>query len=345
MSCHSIVRIGPLNSDDGCYATLLRSSITNYFSSSSSNEDNDTKNDPHRLAISNRYFDASVAFAGLNQSTDDVITASESAVEDGIILVCDSSLSASQGMCFDSLNKLHDNAEKSTDLGDLLRLCVGVSFGPSPLADGTKASEEEYSRRVLWCLDRGYEYVEADMSPVGMESGHNDRDKEGFARIIEAISSCMWSSHVMKKRTAAAVTSATAANNGSVNTQSQPNENANANANADTKSSAVPTSDSEREKAAVANLMEGVDQDIESKNKAEEIKKQELAFHELERVIADAKNIRESSQNDSISDEERRKLAGDTALRMMDLFDKLGFGDDEEDSDETEASSLPEGVE
>mmetsp|Transcript_33108 Transcript_33108/g.42806 ORF Transcript_33108/g.42806 Transcript_33108/m.42806 type:complete len:150 (+) Transcript_33108:1-450(+) len=149
----------------------------------------------------------------------------------------------------------------------------------------------------------------------------------------------------MKKRTAAAVTSATAANNGSVNTQSQPNENANANANADTKSSAVPTSDSEREKAAVANLMEGVDQDIESKNKAEEIKKQELAFHELERVIADAKNIRESSQNDSISDEERRKLAGDTALRMMDLFDKLGFGDDEEDSDETEASSLPEGVE
>jgi len=341
MSCHSIVRIGPLNSDDGCYATLLRSSITNYFSSSSSNEDNDTKNDPHRLAISNRYFDASVTFAGLNQSTDDIITASESAVEDGIILVCDSSLSASQGMCFDSLNKLHDNAEKSTDLGDLLRLCVGVSFGPSPLADGTKASEEEYSRRVLWCLDRGYEYVEADMSPVGMESGHNDRDKEGFARIIEAISSCMWSSHVMKKRTAAATTSVTAANIGSGNTQSQPNEKA----NADTTASAVPTSDSEREKAAVANLMEGVDQDIESKNKAEEIKKQELAFHELERVIADAKNIRESSQNDSISDEERRKLAGDTALRMMDLFDKLGFGDDEEDSDETEASSLPEGVE
>ena len=96
MSCHSIVRIGPLNSDDGCYATLLRSSITNYFSSSSSNEDNDTKNDPHRLAISNRYFDASVAFTGLNQSTDYFISASESAVEDGIILVFDSSLSASQ---------------------------------------------------------------------------------------------------------------------------------------------------------------------------------------------------------------------------------------------------------
>ena len=340
MSCHSIVRIGPLNSNDGCYTALLRSSITNHFTtSSSSNEDDDDdaeKNGLHRVVISNRYFDASVVFAGLNESTN-VITPSESTVEDGIILVFDSSPSASQDMCFDSLNKLHESAEKSTDLGDLLRLCVGVCFGPSPLADGTKASEEEYSRRVLWCLDRGYEYVEADMSPMGMESGHNDRDKEGFARIIEAVSSCMWSSRVMKKRAAVATTKAAAA---AANTG-----NENATANADTTTSSNPKSDAEREKSAVASLMQGVDQDNESRNKTDEIKQQEMAFHELERVIADAKNIRESSQNDSMSDEERRKRAGDTALRMMELFDKLGFGDDEEDSDETEASSLPDGVE
>ena len=340
MSCHSIVRIGPLNSnDDGCYTALLRSSITNYFTtSSSSNEDDGNKtNDLHRLAISNRYFDASVVFAGLNESTN-AITPSESTVEDGIILVFDSSPSASQDMCFDPLNKLHENAEKSTDLGDLLRLCVGISFGPSPLADGTKASEEEYSRRVLWCLDRGYEYVEADMSPLGMESGHNDRDKEGFARIIEAVSSCMWSSRVMKKRAAVATTAAAAA-------ASNGNGNVKDTADADTTTSSNPKSDADREKSAVASLMQGVDQDIESKNKTDEIKQQEMAFHELERVIADAKNIRESSQNDSMSDEERRQRAGDTALRMMELFDKLNFGDDEEDSDETEASSLPDGVE
>lgn len=336
MSCHSIVRIGPLNSKDGCYTTQLRSSLLNYFAtSSSSNDGADAKNDLHRLAISNRYFDASVVFAGLNESTDGIISPAKSTVEDGVILVFDSSPSASKDVCFDSLNKVHDDAEKSTDLGDLLRLCVGVSFGPSPLADGTKASEEEYSRRVLWCLDRGYEYVEADMSPIGIESGHNDRDKEGFARIIEAVSSCMWSSRVMKKRAVVSTTSATAVNN-----DTEKN-----NANTDDATKSDPNSDAEREKAAVANLMEGVDKDIDSKNATDEIRQQEMAFHELERVIADARNIRESSQNESMSDEERRKRAGDTALRMMELFDKLGLGDDEEDSDETEASSLPDGVE
>jgi hypothetical protein len=342
MSCHSIVRIGPLKSGDRCNATLLLSSITSHFQgNAASNTYSSDKIDQHSVAISNRYFDASVVFAGLMESTDDMITSTESFVEDGIILVFDSSPTASQDVCFDSLSVLHDNAAKSTDLGDLLRLCVGVSLGPSPLADGSKASEEEYSRRVLWCLDRGYEYVEADMSPIGMELGHNDRDKEGFARIVEAISSCMWSSHVMKKRIGAA--SASIAGNGNVNTQLKSYEVN----NAGTTTSSVPKSDSEREQAAISKLMEGVDQDIESNNKAEEIKRQEMAFRELESVIAAAKSIREASQNDSMSDEERRKRAGDTALRMMELFEKLGFDnvdDYENDSDETDASSLPDGV-
>ncbi len=337
MSCHSVVRIGPLKAEDGCYASLVRSSITKHFqnnaatSTSSSSNKSNKSNDQHRIAISNRYFDASVIFAALNESES---VDEASIVEDGIILVFDSSPTASQDACFDSLSTLHDNAEKSIDnLGDLLRLCVGVSFGPSPLADGTKASEEEYSRRVLWCLDRGYEYVEADMSPIGMESGHNERDKEGFARIVEAISSCMWSSHVMKKRSQP---SKVGSDSSSVidNTATKPSDQ---------------KSDNEREKAAVANLMERVDQDTESKIKDEEVRQQEMAFHQLESVIADAKSIRAASQDNSMNDEERRKRAGDTALRMMELFEKLGFdGDeeeDEEDSDETEASSLPDGVE
>ena len=328
MSCHSIVRIGPLNSNDRCYTTLLRSSIIKHFQQHS-----DSNVSKHRLKISNRYFDANVAFLGLDEPLDD------GGIEDGIILVFDSSPSASQDMCFDSLHKIHDNADKSTELGDLLRLCVGISFGPSPLANGTKASEEEYSRRVLWCLDRGYEYVEADMSQAGMDEGHSDRDKEGFARIIEAISSCMWSSHVMKKRTVGA--SSATVNNGSNSSSSQSNDENNT---SDATSS--PTkSDYERENAAVVNLMNGMEQHSDSRNNAEEARKQEMAFHELEAVIADAKNIRMSSQTNSMSDEERRKRAGDTALRMMELFDQLGFGDDEEDSEETEAESLPDGVE
>ena len=53
---------------------------------------------------------------------------------------------------------------------------------------------------MLWCLDRGYEYVEVDVTPEGMTGGFEERDKDGYARVVEAIGTCMWSSHVMKRR-------------------------------------------------------------------------------------------------------------------------------------------------
>ena len=63
-----------------------------------------------------------------------------------------------------------------------MRLCVGVNFE----GIGPTAQDNEYSRRILWCLDREFEYVEADCSEQGQQQGHDERDKEGFARIIEA---------------------------------------------------------------------------------------------------------------------------------------------------------------
>jgi hypothetical protein len=44
-----------------------------------------------------------------------------------------------------------------------------------------------YTRRVLWCLDHGYEYVQVDLMEYGRSIGHSDREKEGFARIVEAV--------------------------------------------------------------------------------------------------------------------------------------------------------------
>ena len=52
--------------------------------------------------------------------------------------------------------------------------------------------------------------------------------------------------------------------------------------------------------------------------------------------MTEAKRIREASQSESMTDEERRQRAGDTAMRLMGLLDKLGFDDDEEDSSNEE---------
>jgi len=53
--------------------------------------------------------------------------------------------------------------------------------------------------RVTSCGAWIVEYVEADLSEKGISSGHDARDKEGFARIVEAISGTVWSSAVMEK--------------------------------------------------------------------------------------------------------------------------------------------------
>ena len=53
--------------------------------------------------------------------------------------------------------------------------------------------------------------------------------------------------------------------------------------------------------------------------------------------LARQKRIREAAKSGALSDDERRRLAGDAALQMVELMEKLGFDDDdEEDEDEEE---------
>jgi len=144
------------------------------------------------LSISNRYFNANILLSPLD---DDTIT--NEGIEDDIILIFDGTSSSN----FDKLTSIHyTKAVSNKEYGDLLRLCISTTYGPSPLSNGTKSSEEEYSKRVLWCLDHGYEYVEVNLNEEGMTTGFDERDKDGFARVCEAIGSCMWSCHVMKPR-------------------------------------------------------------------------------------------------------------------------------------------------
>ena len=89
---------------------------------------------------------------------------------------------------FDALAAVHSAAENDNQCGDLLRLCLGISNNNNSqqLLTG-KAYEAEYSRRILWCLDHGYEYIEGvRLDGDAIFQGHNTRDKDGFARVVEA---------------------------------------------------------------------------------------------------------------------------------------------------------------
>ena len=107
------------------------------------------------------------------------------------------STSATNALVLDSTSTISSSSTTTAACDDyLLRLCVGVSLGPyAPHELRGHHHEQEYTKRVLWCLDRGYEYIEVDLSPTG----HEDRDKESFPRAIEAMQGTVWSSAVMRK--------------------------------------------------------------------------------------------------------------------------------------------------
>mmetsp|Transcript_7371 Transcript_7371/g.16121 ORF Transcript_7371/g.16121 Transcript_7371/m.16121 type:complete len:159 (+) Transcript_7371:2-478(+) len=104
-----------------------------------------------------------------------------------------------------------------------------------------------------------------------------------------------------------------------------------------------PANNSEREKAAMDSLLQGVNRESETDTISNEEttktqQQDEMAFHQLEHVLSEAKLIREASKSYSMTDEERRERAGDTAMKLMGLLDRLGL-DDGDDTDEGSHSS------
>ena len=220
MSNQSILRIGPIGASNGCSATLLRDALLRHFrpdggggggGGDAGGGDGDVGNNGNMLAISNRYFDAGVLLLGLHQShlDDEGGGGAVPPEEDGVLLVFDDvpirDVDGEGGapipfVSFDSLDRIHGDAVAGNPpMGDLLRLCIGATAIAPPADDPPTVVEDEYSRRVLWCLDRGYEYVSVDMSEVGTTAGFDRRDKDGYARVIEAVETCMWSCRVMRE--------------------------------------------------------------------------------------------------------------------------------------------------
>ena len=305
----SILRIGP----PGPSATLLKTALLAHFPSSGD-----------VLLISNKYF-----CAQLRLLEDFDTPCGDHVKEDGVILVFDglsSNPDRPTAKSFQSLTGHHD-VLSTKNIGDLLQLCVGVSLTELSVQEWRgKKHEEEYSNRILWCLDREYEYVEANLSQEGQQQGHDDRDKEGFARIVEAMQGTVWSSAVMDKKKhdamkmefAQVVRDLATANSSSDNVTVEEQQ---------LKPDGIPFE-------GYMDEDKGIDDEEKERRKQEKLQADKM--DSFESLMRQASDLRDASKGGTLPDDMRRERAADLAVALM---NQLGLDDDNEDD-----SSVEEGV-
>lgn len=373
MASSSIVRLGP--NDNNLSAQLLRNAITSFFQKTNVDGNDDNRKSDSRFVIRNKYFSANIDLKDTdNQQEED---APKDVMEDCLILVFDAVRSnpdrrdedgsGPSGTTFDSLQSAHQTALSKNACGDFLRLCVGVSLAELSSSEiRGKDHEKEYSRRILWCLDNGYEYIEADLSEAGKEKGHDSRDKDGFARIVEAIEGTVWSSAAMSTSKSNTLKDSFADSKAKIQEVSKCNDDSLAvgeNNEEPEENQYVPpdpsllatptdsqtptteeiqTNDIESKSdniddaakhlkiddsvASIFGLNEGMQQGTDH----EDLNADKL-FVQMESLLKEASQIRKASTE--LSDEERRERAGNAALALVDLMGQFGLDEDEEGED------------
>lgn len=334
-SCISVLRIGgPLGSEESI--SIIQTELSNHFPF--------RRTDKQRLLISNKYFTATVQLCPLfhdenekrhldkvpsknecdgdnNGGDDDGDNVNNDCVykEDGILLIF-----PSNDTQIETLTELHDRILQSNALvGDTLRLCIATCVGNTSIYT-TKEHQEEYSKRVLWCLDRGYEYVEVDLSEEGLKEGFDEREKDGFARVIEAIGGTVWSSAVMMKRDGIKAVASIGVGELSEATISTRENNVAAVSVAKAANDVHDDGGADKKK----KKNETIDDSVSTTSSNEE-----SMLENIEHIMEEAKRIRECSRAGQLSDEERRNRAGNAAEVLMGLLDQMGVYDDVDNTD------------
>mmetsp|Transcript_17772 Transcript_17772/g.36554 ORF Transcript_17772/g.36554 Transcript_17772/m.36554 type:complete len:382 (+) Transcript_17772:111-1256(+) len=368
MASSSVVRLGPTDNNPG--AELLRNAIVSFFRAKASDDDNRTsEDDSSRVVVRNKYFSAGIRFRDIEDrprgegGAEDEDEASKTEPEDGIVLVFDAARSNpdrsdargdAAATTFDSLEHAHRKSISNDACGDLLRLCVGVGLAElSPTELRGKDHEKEYSRRILWCLDNGYEYIEADLSADGRQRGHDDRDKDGFARIIEAIEGTVWSSAAMSASRSSELKDAMAESKEQIQEPKAGGSSLVSETSGDTESDAcvppdpslpLPATPNPEDEAATSSTGKP-DASSETKDSVasvlglsetqpgmdrEEAEADKL-FVQMENVLKEASQIRKASKSGALTDEERRERAGDAALALVNLMGRFGLDENDDE--------------
>jgi len=286
-SCKSVLRLGAsIGLDNDYIITVLKDALLLHLNG----------NKDGSINFNNKYFNAQVLVKKIKYDED--IEKDNQMIEDGVLLLFDVSSPSS----FDSMANAHVLAESNSQCGKLIRLCIGVKTGT------IVNDNEEYSRRVLWCIDRGYEYVEADLSKEGILRGHESREKDGFARICEAISSTMWSNALIYSKINTLEVSDETPND------FQPEFHYVEESNPDLNGSVKLSSNCGTMSTDKVNI------DYDGK-----FSFGDMGVNDLDQVIVEAKRIREESKNKKLSDNERKKRASDAAIMLMSVLDNMGF--------------------
>jgi len=310
----AVLRIGPPSPS----STLIKTALLSYFPSSGD-----------ILLIANKYFCAQVQLV-VDDSDDSSLLGRDDTKEDGVILVFDGLASNPDRSHFESSNTFtsltsyhHDLSTKR--VGDLLQLCVGVSLMDLSVQEWRgKKHEEEYSKRILWCLDREYEYLEANLSLQGQQQGHDERDKDGFARVVEAMQGTVWSSAVMekkkheemKKKYEQVMRELTDDKDVAMDEQEKTTKH----------SSGILVGSESSDYIDHDKL---VDDDEHHRRNKEKVDAEKM--ESFESLLRQASDLRDESKGGNLPDELRRERAADLALA---LISQLGLEDEDDSSEE-----------
>jgi Alpha and gamma adaptin binding protein p34 len=357
-SCTSLLRIGGPHTDA---TQLLQNAIWQYFQRSKTKTNEKTNSIPDRsremiFQLENKYFTANVQLTNLkdqeSSTNTDKANNQHYAAEDGIIIVFDaieynpdyfngSSFHDLQTIVSDESNRNSQESSSSSSSNYLLQLCVGISIQSieTPEQWRGKNHEDEYSKRILWCLDHGYEYIEADISYDGQRKGHDDRDKDGFARIIEAIEGTVWSSAIQNKNRTSTTIETTIKTQ--LTTQSRHP------ATTIVPSSLTSPNPFLSSQPSHHDIDTDDDDDVylqepetpEEALKREQHSQESKAYTELESLMKEANRIRYMSQRGDLTDDDRRARAAHAATLMMNLMDQMGLNEEQDDCSHCSSSS------
>lgn len=323
MSITSIVRMGGPPGNETSM-DILRQALLSHFSNNTLNSKEDASQSPQLqpaqqslLQLDNKYFTAFVKISPIEESNETNILEQE----DGILLVIPSTMT-----CLESITEWHDDAQRKELAGDSLRLLLATHVTANAPTRTTKQYEEQYSQRVLWCLDRGYEYIEVDVTSEGLTRGFEDREKDGFARVCEAMSGTVWGSAIMKKKKKQQTVARRVVQEETGSSSSLPQAQNHSEETAKHEEEKIEPQIESKPSTAVSSP-EPASPPPPAEEKEE--KEGEEYLNNIEHIMKEAQHIRQASKKGELTDEQRRQRAGDAASMLMGLLDQMGFDDED----------------
>jgi len=277
--------------------------------------------------VSNKYFTADLDIRRVVYgAADTALSVTSSSGYEGFVLVVSQEHAESKmpgiGANFtavqsDALLAAAFSAAEDEDVSVRLAVVLSPSSGDGLEGLGMPAREAW----VSWCCDHSFEFVEIFTgTPAALSDTHNEREKDGLPRVVEALSSHMWRS--MQRKGGDGLASSSAAQ-----------------ASGTAASPSVAGQPSSPQSAAPVAAPAAVAQDDKGDSNANPFLAELLASNKEEKdeeaslfsMVDQAKALRAAVDAGTVSDEQRKAQAEAIATRFAAMLDMQGSSDDDDD--------------